>query len=427
VLDINDVDLKEKELLSHTFKVFNNTIEKLSSYQNTLETQVRELNSELSMKNQELTNVLESLSNGLIVTDLHGKIITFNRCASAITDVPKDMAIGKNINVLFKSNVLPKPLDVSGLTQVSENFRRQFTYVKSTGEKVIFESTTTLMKSDQDELLGLIVNLNDITMLKRLEEEAERKNRLTAMGEIAANMAHEIRNPLGSIEIFVSLLKMDLADDPEQEELLNHISSATRSMNHLISNLLEYTKPRPIVMVEMDIHQIVGDLVDFSRHIATQREIEIDTQFIANNHIVRGDLELFKQIFHNLFVNATQAMVDGGKVTIVIDNIMESDPKQLKRYQRPMNESQEPIELLRLSLTDTGAGMPEDVKRKIFDPFFTTKERGTGLGMSIVSNIIDSHNGAIMIDSELDVGTTVTIQLPAVQEYQEIDFLEEDV
>lgn len=417
--DINELHLKDKELLSRAFDAFNTSVQKLRVYQSKLEQEVMELTSELSIKNQELTNILESLSHGLIVTDLEGIILSYNRAATAITGIPKETALHQKVNQLVNLPILPESLDENGLKKVEHNYHQKFSLKKKKGDTVILDVSTTMMTSDNGERLGIIINVNDVTLLTRLSEEAERKNRLTAMGEIAANVAHEIRNPLGSIELFVSLLKMDLQDDPEKMDLITHIFSGMHSMNHIISNLLEYAKPRPIMMKEINLQGMLDEFVDFSSYMASETGIALTSDLDVENTIIYGDGDLLRQAFHNLFMNAVQAMPDGGELHIQLENVTETSKEKLALFKSHLLEDQHSLDLVSISFRDTGKGMSDEMKKRVFDPFFTTRKLGTGLGMSIIRNVIDSHQGAIFIDSTLDEGTTITMQFPVPEVVQE--------
>ncbi len=410
--EINDLQINDKELLSRAFKAFDASIKKLRAYQAKLENRVEELKSELALKNQELTNVLQSLSNGLIVTDLAGSIRTFNRAAAAITEIDKDSAIGQPINHLLHFNVLPESLDENAFDKISSDFRQTFEFISSKGTKRIINSSTTIIESDDNESEGIIINLNDITTLKRLEEEAERKNRLTAMGEIAMQVAHEIRNPLGSIELFVSMMKKDFKEESGEMELMQHISSAVQSMNHIISNLLEYSKPKPIIRNTTRINFLLAEFMEFSRFFATQQNIEIDLAYPSTNYEITGNDQLIKQVFHNLFVNACQAMPEGGVLKIDLEKAKETDPVIPDRIKDNYIREKKSVSMLKICFTDFGKGMTEDTKKKIFDPFFTTREQGTGLGMSIVHKTMTSHGGAILVDSKEGRGTCITLLFP---------------
>jgi len=407
-MDIGDINIKEKQLLSRAFDAFNTSISKLRTYQVKLEEQIAGLTSELELKNRELTNVLQSLSNGLIVTNLDAHIQTFNRAASAITGFKESDALGTKINELFQLPILPSKLDKKALKKFNSNLHEQFEFKKSPEQTIILDSSTTLMENDEGEPIGIIVNLSDITLLRKLEEEAERKNRLTAMGEIAMQVAHEIRNPLGSIDLFISMMKKDFSEDSHEFDLLNHITAATGSMNHIISNLLEYTKPKPINLETVDLYKLLVEFVEFSRHFASQQSIEIKLDQ-ADKHLLKGNRELVKQVFHNLFINACQAMPEGGNLHILTENLVTEDPVLLERLNEKSLAKRSAIPLIKVTFSDTGNGMSPEVKKKIFDPFYTTREQGTGLGMSIVHKTMTSHGGIISVESVENSGTKISL------------------
>ncbi|MCG8338966.1 MAG: ATP-binding protein [Proteobacteria bacterium] len=403
----------EKELvkkLKQTQEDWGDLIEKVQPTIQALSEKIKELKINLHLKNQELNNVLQSLSHGLIVTDLKGSIQTFNRAAVSMTGITREDAIGSYINDLFEFTVIPEESEKKRIEAIENEYQQQFNFRLSQKEEKSLKSTTTLMRSDDNELQGIIVNLMDITQLKRLEEEAERKNRLTAMGEIAMQVAHELRNPLGSIELFVSMMKMDLDADSEEMSLAMHINSATRSMNHIISNLLEYTKPRPIVLDDISLHEMLEEFVEFSEFSAQQLNIEIISKLKAKPDVVLGNKELLKQVFHNLFVNACQAMPEGGELDISTKSYLEKDPLVLQRLNNQIEKTSMPA--IKVKFKDIGKGMTEEIKKKIFDPFYTTREQGTGLGLSIVHNTMASHGGTIIVKSKIDKGTEITLVFP---------------
>lgn len=409
----------EKELvkkLKQTQEDWGELIEKVQPTIRALSEKIRELRINLHLKNQELNNVLQSLPNGLVVTNLKGEIQSFNRSAATITGMDNDAVIGSSINAVFNHTVLPEDLEENTLELIDRGFEQQFIFKRENGDRIVLKSETSLMRSDENELQGIIINVLDITLLNRLEEEAERKNRLTAMGEIAMQVAHELRNPLGSIELFLSMMKMDFEPDSEEMTLVQHINSATRSMNHIISNLLEYTKPRPITVDSIDLHDILTQFVDFSEFSAEQLNIEIMTDLKAEHSTILGNEELIRQVFQNLFVNACQAMPEGGRLTLSTENTLETDPVIIERLNsNTMKSKDEGQPVMKVNFEDTGKGMPADIRKKIFDPFFSTREQGTGLGLSIVHNTMASHGGTILVDSSENSGTKITLLFPEAQ------------
>ncbi|MDT8446780.1 MAG: ATP-binding protein [bacterium] len=413
-LDLSSLNLAEKQLLSQAFETFNRSIEKLRTYQAKLQVQVQTLNEELRDKNQELTNVLQSLKSGLVVTDLKGRILTFNRAAVALTGIERETALGQELNGLLKLPLLPEPMDKAAFAKLSDE-PKELRYRRADGGEILLEVTTTPMESEDKEAQGVILNLNDVSLLKRLQDEAQRKNRLTAMGEIAMQVAHEVRNPLGSIELFVSMMKKDFTEDSGEMELLNHITSAIHSMNHIISNLLEYSRPKPIQLEPMDLAPLVAEFVAFSQHTADQQAVEIDFEGPEPDLWVKGTPQLVKQVMLNIFMNACQAMDEGGQLSIRALAYEETDPLVLERFQKQVLKDRESLPVVRVSFKDTGRGMDEETLRRLFDPFFTTREQGTGLGMSIVHKTMTSHGGTIEVSSKLGEGTQIALLFPQHQ------------
>ncbi len=427
-LDISETSIAEKKLFAKAFETFNSSIEKLRLYQMKLEGRIQELTTELHVKNRELTNILQSLSTGLVVTSLDGKIKIFNRATSAITGISEEEAKGKKLNELMGFEILPSEVNEEALQTIEEGLNCKFQYKKLSGQKesgnksgsegelITLEGSTTLMRSEADQNLGVIVNLTDVTMIDRLKEDAERKRRLAAMGEIAMQVAHEVRNPLGSIELFVSMMKKDALEGSEELDLMEHVLSATRSMNHIISNLLEYTRPKPIGLDIIEVHDLLKEFVKFSQHFANSQSIEIHTDLGAEESHIKGNKELLKQVFLNIFMNGTQAMdEEGGDFTVSTVNYNETDPIVLKRFTGRIIDERG-LDLFRITFKDTGKGMSEEVRSKLFEPFYTTREQGTGLGMSIVHKTLASHGGVILVTSKLGEGTSLHLLFPQVTE-----------
>jgi signal transduction histidine kinase len=234
--------------------------------------------------------------------------------------------------------------------------------------------------------------------------QAKRTGRLAAMGEMAARIAHEIRNPLGSIELFSTMLIDDLQEFEEQKALAEHISAGVRSINNIVSNLLLFMRPdQQLDEQVLDVHEALKDSLFFAGHLLDgQDEIEVQTELTAETLFIRGDLELLKQVFLNLILNAIQAMSGGGQLHI-------SSHK---------TSSYSDTALAEVHLVDNGCGIAPADMPKIFDPFYTTRKKGTGLGLTIVHNIIKLHGGSIDISSSAD-GTKCVVSLPLWSDSQQ--------
>ncbi|MDH4121882.1 MAG: ATP-binding protein [Deltaproteobacteria bacterium] len=408
-----EMELAQKDaLLTQGFEAFTEAAEKLQQSHKKLQQKVAELNLELDQKNRALevnlaervqmetylSNIFSSLDVGVVVTNLDGWVTSINRAGEEILETPADSAVGKGLNdLLGHSLVQPgSPQDAQPPLPSDEplGFRR------TGGDDIKLQVTRTLMNSEQGEPLGYIFNVRDVTALKKLEEQAQRRNRFTAMGEMAANIAHEIRNPLGSIELFATLVKKGLDESDEKTRLMNHISSSVASMNHIISNLLAYTKPRHVTRRPVDLHALLNESVAFNQVMAAHNDVEVSLHTAAPSAWVMGDKEQLKQVFTNLFVNAVQAMPEGGRLQIATRGLGGTNS-------------------LELSFQDSGQGISPEIQSQIFDPFYTTKSQGTGLGLSIVHNIVESHHAVIQVSSKPGQGARFVITFPLAEAGQQ--------
>lgn len=236
-----------------------------------------------------------------------------------------------------------------------------------------------------------------ISEVKRLQGELasanvalQRSRRLAALGEMAAGIAHEIRNPLSSIQLYVDLLGRDLTDQPEQGELVGRIGTAVRGINAIVIDVLTFAREMHIRPITGAVGELFERALDAARPMIEQRSIRVVRLAGDNGQMLRYDPELMHRALVNLIRNALEAMERGGTLTLAA----ESDG-----------------EAVRLAVRDTGPGISNDSIDRIFNPFFTTRTTGTGLGLAIVHRIIDAHGGTIGVHN--DGGAVFTLTLPA--------------
>ena len=408
----------ELEILSQAFQTFNDATQQLQDSYDDLKERVKLLDLELAKKNQELeknltekeevknylNNILESLTTGVIVIDKQGRITTFNKTAGWITGLTPESCLGKPLKDLFHDDLFENM--VSRLTKTGGNplsVDREIT--TATGSRIHIQASASPVLDPDDTQIGSLLIVKDMTRIRHLEIEAQRNQRLRAMGEMAAGIAHEIRNPLGSIELFASLLKKDVEADEEKFKLVEHIRSGVKNMDRIISTLLLYAKsPRPSQQ-KCDIHQLLNTLLTGTSDIVIPGNIKILKNFADNNARVNGDQELLKQVFSNLIRNAVQAMPQGGELDLTTKKV--SAPSNLQEFRNDHRQ------FITITVSDTGHGIPPDHLVKIFNPFFSTKDKGTGLGLSISHNIIKAHQGTIDAESEKGRPTTFIVKLPS--------------
>jgi two-component system sensor histidine kinase FlrB len=244
--------------------------------------------------------------------------------------------------------------------------------------------------------------MRDVTEMKALQEQSKRGERLSAMGEMAVELAHEIRNPLGSIELFASLLEKELPRQSDPGRWAENIRIGSRSLNNIVSNMLHFANPLTPSFEQVNVHELVDEILSFTDPILRQREIGVEKTLRASQATIAGDRELLKQMILNLVLNSLQAMPSQGCLRIASRDVDDL----------PGGASCEGLEL---KIEDTGLGIPPENLSRVFDPFFTTNRNGTGLGLSVVHQIVDQHSGFIKLESEVNVGTTFTIVLPSAR------------
>jgi len=230
---------------------------------------------------------------------------------------------------------------------------------------------------------------------RRLEAEALRQSRLAAMGEMAAMLAHEIRNPLGAMELFTGLLLDDLRDRPDTVRLARQVASGITDLNHLVTNLLEFTRTHVPRRQRVDCCALVEETLRYLADLAASQAIVVERQYVEPAVHAIADPHLLRPVLLNLMRNAAQAMPTGGTLTVGVERGVDGT---------------------RMSVADTGPGIPAGAEADIFRPFFTTRAKGTGLGLAVVQELVGAMGGTLAVASEPDRGATFTVVLPAAVE-----------
>lgn len=378
----SEIEIQEK------LKKIEPQIKNILEHQSKLLTLSTNLNEELKSKNQEFQNIIESLPNGLIAIDNKGIIVHFNLAVSFFTQISAAEARGIDINRLFQRKIIPENF---GIIKKDQHYQQRFFFTTKSNEVKNIEYKLVPLPTDA----GIIIHMEDITLIEKLKKEADIKNRLITMGKMAASVAHEIRNPLASIKLFTSMLAKEFQSDPEKLEILNYIEQSTTTANYVISNLLSYTKQIEINKKTINIKDLVNKFYLMNQYLAQQQGYELIFENKIVNSLMEGDEELINQLLNNIFNNARQAIEksqnDDSRIAIKLFNQKETNK-------------------IVIEIQDWGCGMPESVKNNIFNAFYSTKKKGIGLGMFITKNIIDKHSGTIKLESFDNQGTTVRLE-----------------
>jgi two-component system sensor histidine kinase HydH len=333
--------------------------------------------------------VVSSLPVGLIATDRNQRIAFFNEAAVRITGLKLQEAIGKD----FEEMVSTRLCGLSAFLNPGQIIlEHEMECVLDAGRTVPLSVSATRIVNEDGELVGNLLILRDLGEVRTLQEEIRRKEKLAALGGLAAGIAHEIRNPLSSIKGLASFFRDKFAEASEEREAATIMMKEVDRLNRVISELLEFARPSTLNLGPTDINQVLKHSLRLVEQDAKAKNIVVNLS--EGDHLPHAmlDSDRFSQCLLNLFINGIQAMEKGGTLSV--------------------RSSQDSGKFIIVEIEDTGQGIDQGSLPKIFDPYFTTKPSGTGLGLAIVHKIIEAHDGAIKVRSAPGKGTVFTISLP---------------
>jgi two-component system sensor histidine kinase PilS (NtrC family) len=338
--------------------------------------------------------VIDSLLSGLVSADADCRIRTFNRAAAVITGIPVSDALGVDA-----AGLLQMPLHLRGsLTTLTETQSLRVDLIYKTGDaRLIDLGLTVTTIAFPDGRPGYLFVFQDVTTMKRLEREARLRQRLAAVGEMAAGIAHEIRNPLASMSGSIQLLREELPLSGEQAQLMDIVLRESERLNQTIGSFLAYARPQRAAASRIDLCSVVADAAALLRNSAEVRDTHrVDIDVPLQPVWYEADENQMRQIIWNLATNGLRAMKDGGRLLLSVSE---------------QGDAAGPAEVV-LAVQDEGCGIPADEVDSIFQPFRSTFERGTGLGLATVHRIVTDYNGTIHVSSVVGTGTTMRVRLP---------------
>jgi len=369
--------------ITEAFEQFTQTTARMEESYRLLEARVQSLDRELQDKNRELTvateylrAVLDSMSDGVIAVDSGGEITTFNRAAAQILGKSPEAVVGRKYRDEFGAG--PK-------AGVAPRFRELKT---DDGANVPVSERAAPIADASGGRRGTVYVFQDLSEVEALREEVRRKDRLAALGQMAATIAHEIRNPLGGIQGFAALLQRDVPEDDPRRRLVEKIISGTKSLDRVVNELLEYTRPLELKIERVDVATVIAGAIEF---LPSVPERVCVTNRAGAEVGVRADANKLKQVLLNVLLNAVQSVGDAGEIEVCV----EAD-----------------VGHVTIVVKDSGPGIASEHLDKIFMPFFTTREKGTGLGLAAAAKIVESHGGCIEAASAVGDGATFRIRLP---------------
>lgn len=344
-------------------------------------------------------SIVRSMTSGLLTIDRGGQIIFSNTAGQETLGLEGDDINGRALKSFFPD------MDISQLpTSIGLNCRSarmETTYTRPSGRTITLGYSASLLQKENGEPFGWVIIFRDLTQLKAMEEHMQRMERLAIAGKFAAEVAHEIKNPLAAMSGAVQMLQSDLKENPLHARLMDIVEREIGRINQLVTDFLWLAKgpPKAANVENVSICPVIDEIIallEAKNQITPSHTIRTD---FKSEPVSAVDPHHLRQIFWNLFVNALEAMPDGGELTISVSSHSENGNKGETR----------------INVADAGCGIPDTVRKRIFDPFFTTKSSGTGLGLSIVYQLVEKAGGRIEVDAnQSGTGTVFSLFFPSL-------------
>lgn len=385
-----DPDSKETDisLVLHTFR------EMVADLQDK-ERRLRELYAQTAERAELIENynayILRSIRSGVVSLNTSGKITVFNRAAKQILDWQETDVIGQSYQVVFRNEPQIHDLVERMLQDDPQHFSHLELPINTPHKESIWlDISISVLYDNNDNMLGVTLLLTDLTEVKRLQEQINLKERLSALGEMAAGVAHEFRNSLGTIVGFTKIIHKKMSDDDPRRTLLQSIFKEAFTQETIIRDFLAFARPSKLTLSAIDLHDLLAHVCE---GLSEDTSIKISKSLPEFLPPIAGDEGLLRQVFTNLIRNALEAFsTTEGEIKITAISLEK---------------------MIEIHVSDNGKGIPPEVLPKIFHPFFTTREDGIGLGLALTHKIITEHQGTIQVQSTINEGTTFTIRLPS--------------
>jgi signal transduction histidine kinase len=347
-------------------------------------------------------DMVASMRNGVLAVTRDGAVAVMNDEAYRIFGLSPDPGdIGRPFADVLRTH--PDMVRViTSAFELSHLPNRVELRLKSTGRVIGY--TLAHIRDEGGEVTGAAVFFKDLTRVEQLEERERLRDRLAALGEMAAAMAHELKNPLAGIEVMAGLLRRKVTDIPDAQAIINDIINEAKMANSTVVEMLDYVRPVRLERGRTALGPVLQTAVSMAESKSPRGDIAVELVVPDDLPHIQGDEHQLCQVFTNLVINAFEALAGAGRVRIAAaTGIAEGDQT---------SDLPVPVPTVVIQIADDGPGIPPELTDRVFNAFFTTKAQGSGLGLAIVRKIIDAHDGRIDVTTAPDQGTTFTVTLP---------------
>jgi len=353
-----------------------------------------------------LRGLLSGIRCGAVAIDRRGLLVLINRHGCEILGLDQTPPAGTPVDLAFADhpNLVRVLADAFTLSHLPNRAELDLGPHRREGTRIGF--TVSHVPGKDGECVGAAIFFKDLTRIERSEEKERLKDRLAALGEMAARLAHEVRNPLAAIEVTCGLLRRRLADNGEERGLLDKITDEVRRLNGTVTSSLEFVKPLASDFKVGELLPLLERSILVAKGHHGNKSPKIGVKCGTDLPPFRMDPDQLRQVFENLLINAAEASGESGTVEVEIERI---PAPASTSDQDPWGECDE---LVVVRVSDDGPGIPRETKERIFHPFFTTKRQGSGVGLSTVKKIVDSHGGLVDVDRSALGGARFTVRLP---------------
>jgi PAS domain S-box-containing protein len=343
-------------------------------------------------------NILRSIAAGVLTLDRDGHVLTWNKAAEDITSIEAAKVAGLHFSAVIEQlDISPSDRTqiLSAIEQVMDTGDKYLGYKLEyhglDGDVAYINMNIAQLRDHVGEMLGLVIIFEDVTREIKMENEMRRISELAAIGQLAASIAHELRNPLSSIKGAAQYIRKEYEDHTLMCEFLDIIIEEVNVLNKITTEFLDFARPTRFNLKEADVNDVLFRLLQFMQMDISKHSVQVEHSLAYDVPRVIADDKQLEQVFRNIILNALQAMPEGGKLSVVTS----SEPDGVS-----------------IAVSDSGIGITDEQMKQIFVPFFTTKTKGTGLGLAIVQKIVENHGGRVRVKSRVGEGTTFQVYLP---------------